>query len=96
MNEAAPSTEVATVTWVPSPAVSRRRYVEHVPFADCCDSRYVHASGELVLAPVATLQFNRFRMTPREALNVLGIILTEPSADGVSLTSAMQRDRDEP
>jgi hypothetical protein len=55
-------------------AVARRHYVEQVPLANCRESRYCHESGELLLAPVETLLFNRIRMSPRDALAVLRLI----------------------
>jgi len=55
-------------------AVSRRKYIEQVPLADCRDSRYNAESGELILAPVETLLFSRIRMSPRDALAVLRAI----------------------
>lgn len=55
-------------------AVGRRRYIENVPLAECRESRYCHASGELVLAPVENVQFARIRMKPRDALAVMKAI----------------------
>jgi len=55
-------------------AVSRRKYIEQVALADCQASRYCAESGELILEPVETLRFNRIRMTPSDALDVLRAI----------------------
>jgi hypothetical protein len=55
-------------------SVARRKYIERVPLAECAASRYCHESGELVLAPIETLQFPRVRMTPRNAVAVLRLI----------------------
>jgi len=52
-------------------AVSRRRYVARVPFSDCARTHYCHTTGELVIAPVEGLAFNRFRVSPREALELV-------------------------
>jgi hypothetical protein len=52
-------------------AVARRRYVARVPLAECRESHYAHASGELVIAPAAALRFNRIRLSPRDAVTVL-------------------------
>lgn len=52
-------------------AVARRRYVARKPLAEIKDSYYCHASGQLVIEPGEDLTFNRFRVTPREALQVL-------------------------
>jgi len=52
-------------------AVSRRRYVSRTPLADCAATHYCHTTGELVIEPVEGLAFDRFRVTPREALGVL-------------------------
>lgn len=55
-------------------AVSRRKYIEQVPLADCRASRYNAESGELILAPVETLLFSRIRMKSSDALAVLRAI----------------------
>lgn len=52
-------------------AVSRRRYVARVPLDQCRETHYCHDSGELVIAPVEDLMFDRFSVTPREALALL-------------------------
>jgi hypothetical protein len=52
-------------------SVSRRRYIERVALAECRESYYSHASGELILAPVESLRFSRLRMSPRQALTIL-------------------------
>lgn len=58
-------------------AVARRRYVERVSLTECGESRYCHASGELVLAPVEGLTFSRFAVSPREALSMLRLLKTD-------------------
>lgn len=55
-------------------AVSRRKYIEQVPLADCRDSRYNAESGGLILAPVETVLFSRIRMRPSDALAVLRLV----------------------
>ena len=55
-------------------AVARRRYVARIAIADCPDSHYNHASGELVIEPGEALQFSRFKMSPREAIRILSIL----------------------
>lgn len=52
-------------------AVARRRYVAQKPLADCSHSYYCHATGHLVIEPGDDLTFNRFKLSPREALNIL-------------------------
>lgn len=52
-------------------AVARRRYFERVSLADCRGSRYVHATGELVIDPTERLRIKRLALSPREALGVL-------------------------
>lgn len=52
-------------------AVSRRRYLARLPLDACAGSYYCHASGELVVEPGEALRVNRFRVTPREALELL-------------------------
>jgi len=55
-------------------AVSRRRYVARVSFADCAGTHYCHATGELVVEPCEDLTISRFRVTPREALALLKLM----------------------
>lgn len=55
-------------------AVGRRRYIEKVPFSECGESYYCHATGELVLEPIETLMYKRLKMTPADALKVLKAI----------------------
>lgn len=55
-------------------AVARRRYIESIPIAECSDSHYNHANGELVVEPGEALQFSRFPLRPREALGVLKVL----------------------
>lgn len=52
-------------------AVGRRRYAEHVAIADCRESHYCHATGELTIEPVEGLRLKRLKMSPRQALQVL-------------------------
>jgi hypothetical protein len=52
-------------------AVSRRRYVARRPLAERRGTHYCHTTGELVIEPGEDLTFNRFRVTPREALALL-------------------------
>jgi hypothetical protein len=55
-------------------AVARRRYAERAPLADCHDSHYAHATGELVIDPTESLRIKRLSLTPREALDVLDFL----------------------
>ena len=55
-------------------AVARRRYVERLPLADCHQSHYVAATGELVIDSSDTLRIKHVKLTPREALNVLDFL----------------------
>jgi len=55
-------------------AIGRRRYVAHKPLADCRDSFYCHASGQLAIEPGEELTFSRFKMSPTQALTVLAEI----------------------
>ena len=77
--------------WWPTPAwlcvmadelvmlsVSRRHYVARLPLADCRQTHYSHGSGELVIDPGEELMFDRFRVTPREALAVLKAMRLDP------------------
>lgn len=52
-------------------AVARRRYIVRKPLADCQRSYYCHATGQLVIEPGEDLTFSRFKMPPREALELL-------------------------
>lgn len=52
-------------------AVARRRYMARKPLAECRGSYYCHATGELVIEPGEDLDFPRFRMSPKQALDVL-------------------------
>ncbi len=52
-------------------AVSRRRYVARLPLADCPGTHYCHTTGELVVEPGEELTYSRFRVTPREALDLM-------------------------
>ena len=62
-------------------AVARRRYIKRVPLADCQASHYNHATGELVIDPGVDLQFNRFPLTPRDALKILKLLNTDSHTD---------------
>ena len=55
-------------------AVGRRRLFERIPFADCPDAAYNHASGELVIAPPEGRQLNRVKLPPSEALKILELL----------------------
>ena len=52
-------------------AVGRRRYLERIAVADCPDTHYNPAAGELVIEPGETLRFPRLRMPMADALNLL-------------------------
>jgi len=52
-------------------AVSRRCHVSRLPLADCGGTHYCHTTGELVVEPGEDLTHNRFRVTPREALDLM-------------------------
>ena len=55
-------------------AVGRRRFVAHKPLAEIGDSYYCHATGKLAIEPGEELTFNRFKMSPGEALPLLAEI----------------------
>jgi hypothetical protein len=55
-------------------AVARRRYVEHLPLADCRTSHYLAATGELVIDSAEPLRMKQLKLTPRQALEVLGFL----------------------
>ena len=52
-------------------AVSRRRYVARLPLEDCAGTHYCHTTGELVVDPGEDLMVKRFRVSPRDALELL-------------------------
>ena len=52
-------------------SVARRRYYARKPLAECTNSHYNHATGELVIEPGEDLQFSQFPMPPRDALQLL-------------------------
>ena len=58
-------------------AVARRHYVERIAIADCSDSHYNHATGELVIAPDESLHLNRFKLSPKDALRILKFLNPE-------------------
>ena len=62
-------------------AVSRRRYVARMPLDVCTGTHYCHTTGELVVEPGEKLTYNRFRVTPREALELLRA-MGVPQTDG--------------
>lgn len=55
-------------------AVARRRHAEKIAIAECPESHYNPATGELVISPAENLRFNRFKTTPREAIRILEIL----------------------
>lgn len=55
-------------------AVARRSYAEKIAIAECPDSHYNPATGELVIEPGENLRFNRFKITLREAIQILKIL----------------------
>jgi len=55
-------------------AVARRRYAEKIAIAECPDSHYNPATGELFIDPGENLRFSRFEMTPGEAIQILKIL----------------------
>lgn len=52
-------------------AVARRRYAECVDLPQCRESRYCHATGELLIRPAEGLAFDRVKVSPAEAVKVL-------------------------
>ena len=57
--------------------VTRRRHLERIAIAECPDSHYNHATGELVIDPGESLRFSRFKMPPRDALRILNFLNPE-------------------
>lgn len=52
-------------------AVARRHYIQCAPLPACQQSRYCHATGQLVIEPVEELEYDRLAMSPADALRVL-------------------------
>jgi hypothetical protein len=52
-------------------SVSRRRYIERLPLSASQQTHYNHSTGELVIEPADSLQYNRAALSPRDALRVL-------------------------
>ena len=55
-------------------AVARRRYAEKIDIAECPDSYYNPATGELVIEPYEKLRYKRIKLSPRQAIQVLKIL----------------------
>ena len=55
-------------------AVARRRYAEKIAIAECPDSHYNPATGELVIEAGEDLRFSRLAMSPTDGLRVLDAI----------------------
>ncbi|MEJ6571986.1 MAG: hypothetical protein QNL01_03165 [Akkermansiaceae bacterium] len=58
-------------------SVSRRRYFERLPLAVSQATHYNHSTGELVIEPAESLQYNRCALSPRDALRVLKFLKSE-------------------
>jgi hypothetical protein len=58
-------------------SVSRRRYLERITLSESKKSHYNHSTGELVIEPAETLQYNCCALSPRDALRVLNFLKTE-------------------
>ena len=58
-------------------AVARRRYAQCVERPECRESRYCHATGELLIRPAEELEFDRVKMSAADAVKVLEWIATE-------------------
>jgi len=52
-------------------AVSKRRYLQRMPLADCNGTEYCHTSGALLLQPSNQWRFNAIALPPTDALHVL-------------------------
>lgn len=55
-------------------AVARRRYAERIAISECPESHYNPATGEFVIAPGEKLRFDRFKVSPRQAIRILKIV----------------------
>ena len=55
-------------------SVSRRRYFERLALSDNQQTHYNHSTGELVIEPAESLQYNRCALSPRDALRVLNFL----------------------
>jgi hypothetical protein len=55
-------------------AAGRRHHVASVSRDSCRNSRYDHATGEVVIEPGDALRFDRLAFLPREALRILSLL----------------------
>jgi hypothetical protein len=58
-------------------SVSRRRYIERLSLSDSQQTHYNHSTGELVIEPAESLQYNCCDLSPRDALRVLNLLKIE-------------------
>jgi hypothetical protein len=58
-------------------SVSRRRYFESLALSESQQTHYNHSTGELVIEPAETLQYNCCSLSPRDALRVLNFLKNE-------------------
>ena len=58
-------------------AVGRRRFCERAAIADCGQTHYNHASGELVIGPAEHLSIPHLRMEPSQALQVIEFLKSQ-------------------
>lgn len=54
-------------------AASRRRFVERYKLSDIADSHYSPMTGEFIIYPAEGIEHNAFRVSAREALEILQV-----------------------
>lgn len=65
-------------------AVSKRRYVQQLPLAECKATQYCHTSGALLLQPSDHWRFNTIALPPTDALKVIQHLESEPTPTHLS------------
>ncbi len=68
-------------------AVSRRRFIERFKLSDIADSHYNHMTGEFVIYPVEGLRYDSFRVSAREALEIMQCFKSIPQPSNQPIPS---------
>lgn len=74
-------------------AAARRKYVQRIPLSDCTDSRYSHATGQLVIAPTEALRFRHVSMPPDMALRVLRLLNPDQASTASPVSQETENSR---
>jgi len=71
-------------------AVARRYYTATIPLSACHSSHYCNATGELVIEPGEKLEYNRFKMSPRQALRILAEMKTVVETGNIAKVDSVE------